>query len=339
MPTIAAMKKLHLLRVPILLIAITFIFVGCNRSTPENKSSAPVSPKTSAPETIRLAYAPVVLNIPVFLGQSSGVFKTNNITIDAKLFTSANEMINAIVADQVDAVTGVSLVPILNLEAQDSGRVRVILHSRMTDEQPYDGLVVKTTSTIRTLSDLKGHKIGLYPGTTAINLLKAFLKKKGVAPDDVEFVPLPPASHVSAIQSGAVDVLFAYDPTLTTLLQLPGFRRLHGSVFVAMLSPSPISSSIISRKFEREHPEAARRFIQALDQSVTLARQHPVEARLSLTNYTKLPIEVIPHVSLVADTLSTETSESSLQQFIDLMVEIGELPKKIAAKDLLSQTK
>lgn len=332
------MKKLRLIYFPVLLVAITFMLAGCGRSTSESQPSTPVAEKTLVPEKIRVAYAPVVLNIPLYLGQSKGVFQSNGVTIDAKLFTSANEMINAVIADQVDAVTGVSLVPILNLEAQQPGRVRVILHSRMTDEQPYDGLVVKTASPIQTLNDLKGHKIGLYPGTTAINLLKAFLKKKGVAPEEVEFVPLPPASHISALQSGAVDVLFAYDPTLTTLLQQGGFRRLHGSVFVAMLSPSPISSSIISRKFEREHPEAARRFVQALDQSVQMARQDPAEARLSLTNYTKLPLEVIPHVSLVADTLSTETSESSLQQFIDLMVDIGELPKKIAAKDLLSPT-
>lgn len=314
------------------------MLAGCGRSTPETQPSSPVAEKTLVPEKIRVAYAPVVLNIPLYLGLSRGVFQSNGITIDAKVFTSANEMINAVIADQVDAVTGVSLVPILNLEAQQPGRVHVILHSRMTDDQPYDGLVVKTDSTIQTLNDLKGHKVGLYPGTTAINLLKAFLKKKGIAPEDVTFVPLPPASHVSALQSGAVDVLFAYDPTLTTLLQQGGFRRLHGSVFVAMLNPSPISSSIVSRKFEREHPEAARRFIQALDQSVLMARQDPVDARLSLTNFTKLSLEVIPHVSLVADTLSTETSESSLQQFIDLMVEIGELPKQIAAKDLLSPT-
>lgn len=122
------------------------------------------------PENIRVAYAPVVLNIPLYLGQSRGVFQSNSITVDAKVFTSANDMINAVIADQVDAVTGVSLVPILNLEAQQPGRVRVILHSRMTDEQPYDGLVVKKASPIQTLNDLKGHKAGLYPGTTALNL-------------------------------------------------------------------------------------------------------------------------------------------------------------------------
>lgn len=331
------MKKNRITILPLLVFAVACVFSGCGRSDSGNQ--APATQKSVVPEKIRLAYAPVVLNMPLYLGQGRGVFQSNGIAIDAKVFTSANEMINAVIADQVDAVTGVSLVPILNLEAQQPGRVRVVLHSRMTDEQPYDGLVVKASSSIQTLNDLKGRKIGLYPGTTAINLLKAFLKKKGIAPEGVEFVQLPPASHVSALQAGAVDALFAYDPTLTTLLQQGGFRRLHGSVFVAMLNPSPISSSIISRKFEREHPEAARRFVQALDQSVRMVREDPAGARASLTNYTKLPPEVVPHVNLVADTLSSETSESSLQQFIDLMVDIGELPKKIAAKDLLAPTK
>jgi ABC-type nitrate/sulfonate/bicarbonate transport system substrate-binding protein len=330
------MKKL--IRLSVLLLVLGFTFVACD--PPSSKKQPDASARApQAQEKIRVAYAPVVLNIPLYLGQSRGTFQSNNITLDTKVFTSANEMINAIVAEQVDAVTGVSLVPILNLEAQGAGRVRVVLHSQMTDAQPYDGLVVKASSSLQNLNDLKGHKVGLYPGTTALNLLKAFVKKKGIAPESIEFVQLPPASHVSALQAGAVDVLFAYDPTLTTLLQQGGFRRLHGSVFVAMLNPSPISSSIISRKFEREHPEAARRFVQSLDQSVRMIRQDPAAARSSLTNYTKLPPEVVPHVNLVADTLSTETSESSLQQFIDLMVDIGELPKKVSAKDLLAPTR
>ena len=144
------MKKLRLVCFPVLLAAITFMLVGCGRSTSESQSSTPVTEKTVIPENIRVAYAPVVLNIPLYLGQNRGVFQSNNITVDAKVFTSANEMINAVIADQVDAVTGVSLVPILNLEAQQPGRVRIILHSRMTDEQPYDGLVVKSSSSIQT---------------------------------------------------------------------------------------------------------------------------------------------------------------------------------------------
>lgn len=302
------------------------LFAGCNS-------------KHSSSTIIRVAYAPVVLNVPLYLAQDRGLFQNNDVKVETRVFTSANDMINAVVADQADAVTGVSLVPILNLEAQYPGKVRVILHSKMTDEQPYDGLIVKADSTIRSLQDLQGHKVGLYPGTTAINLLRAFLKKNGISADGIEFIQLPPASHVNALQSGAVDVLMAYEPTLTTLLQQGGFRRIYGSLYVAMQDPSPISSSVVARRFERASPDATLRFIRSLDSAIGIVRDDPSAARLSLTHYTKIPTDIAPHVNLVADCLSTETNEASLQEFIDLLVEIGELPKRVNAKDLLAPTR
>ncbi|AOS46141.1 Putative aliphatic sulfonates-binding protein precursor [Lacunisphaera limnophila] len=291
------------------------------------------------PVSIKVAYAPVVLNVPLFLGQTQGLFKSNGIEVEAKLFTSANEMINALVANQVDAVTGVSMVPILNLEAQFPGRVRIILHSKMSEASPYDSIVTRADSALKKLDDLKGHKVGLYPGTTALNLLKAFLKSRGIDPASVELIQLPPSSHISALQSGAIDALFAYEPTLTALLKQKEYRKLFGSVYVAMLEPSPISCSVISRKFETEHPEAAKRFSETLGQAVLLARNDPAGARNSLSGFTKLAPEVIPHVNLVADVLPTETDLKNVQQFSDLMREIGELPKSVDAAALLAPTK
>jgi ABC-type nitrate/sulfonate/bicarbonate transport system substrate-binding protein len=284
--------------------------------------------------TIRVAYAPVVLNLPSYVAQDRGMFAAKNVSTNFTVFNTANDMINAVVAGQVDAVTGVSLVPILHLEDQYPGKVRVFLHSKMTDACPYDGILVKAESSIKSITDLPGHKVGLFPGTTALNLMKGFLKKHGVSMDKIEFVQLPPPSHLSALESGAVDALLAYEPTLTTALS-KGNRRVFGSIYVDLLSPSPISASIISRDFERKHPDAAKAFVAVLDQSIGVIRSTPKEARLSLGNYTKLPPEVIPAVNIVDDVLSTELNTTNLQAFIDLLVQIGELPKPVSAADLI----
>ena len=291
---------------------------------------------SSPPEavTIRVAYAPVVLNLPSYLAQDRGMFTAKHLSVEFKLFNSANDMINAAVAGQVDAVTGVSLVPILNLEAQYPGRFRVFLHSKMTDSGPYDGIVVKADSAIKSISDLPGHKVGIFPGTTALNLIKAFLKKHSVSTDGIEFVQLPPPSHLSALESGAVDALLAYEPTLTTSLS-KGNRRIFGSIYVDLLSPSPISASVVSRDFEKKYPEAAEAFISVIDEAVRAIRASPQEARPSLANYTKLPPDVIPKVNLVEDVLSTELNTGNLQAFIDLLVQIGELPKPVSASALV----
>ncbi len=295
-----------------------------------------MAPKTPPAEaaTIRVAYAPVVLNLPAYVAQDRGMFAAKKVPVNFTVFNTANDMINAVVAGQVDAVTGVSLVPILNLEVQHPGKVRIVLHSKMTESCPYDGIVVKADSPIKSISDLPGHKIGLFPGTTALNLMKGFLKKHGIKDDGIEFVQLPPPSHLSALESGAVDALLAYEPTLTTALS-KGNRRIFGSIYVDLLSPSPISASIVSREFEKKHPEEAKAFISVLDQSIGLIRADPKDARQSLGNYTKLPPEVIPAVNIVDDVLSTEVNTTNLQAFIDRLVQLGELPRSINAADLV----
>lgn len=290
------------------------------------------------PPTIRVAYAPVVLNLPSFVAQDQGMFAKQSVKTDYKVFSSANDMINALVANQVEAVTGVSLVPILNLEAQSPGRVRVVLHSRMTNEAPFDGIVVKKDSAIQTLADLSGKKLGLFPGTTALNLMKALLKKHGVATDSIQFIQLPPPSHLSALQSGSIDALLAYEPTLSTALQ-QGFRRVFGSIYADLLSPNPISATIIARKFEKEHPTETAAFVSALDMAISTIRKEPDIARKSLLNHTKIPPEVASKVNLVPDVLSTEPDITNVQAFIDLLVSIGELPKRVDAQAIFAPTK
>lgn len=319
------MKRIFLALTIILALGAGYYFYQ-NR-TPTSSSTATTS--------INVGFAPVVLNIPLYLAQDQKIFASHGVTVEAKSFSSANDMVNAIVAGQVDVVTGVSMVPVLNLEAQFPGKVRIVLHSRMTAENPYDGIIVKGDSSIKTLADLTGKKIGVYPGTTATNLLRGFLKKQGMDPQAVTPVPLPPPSHLSALDSGAVDALLAYEPTLTTALQQSGARQVFGSIFVSLLSPSPIAVTIISRDFESKHPAAAKAFIASLDEAVSKVQADVVAAKQTLPGHTKVTAEIAPKVNAVPDVLSTAVDEVNVQQFMDLMVELGELPKPLKAAALL----
>src|SRR5882672_781185 len=168
---------------------------------------------------VRAAYAPNVINLQTFIAQDRDLYKKHNLVADAKLFTSANDMISAMVSGEIDVVAAVSLVPVLNLEAQKPGTLRIFSHSKMTAEKPFDSILVRQDSSIKNLEDLKGRKLAVLPGTTATNLMKAFLKRKGIDSASVQYVALPPASHLASLQSGAVDALFAYEPTVTVALQ------------------------------------------------------------------------------------------------------------------------
>jgi ABC-type nitrate/sulfonate/bicarbonate transport system substrate-binding protein len=239
-----------------------------------------------------MAYQPIVFGLPVFYGLEHKVFEKNKIQVDATPFTSANDMLNALIAGQIDMIPGSPLVPVVLLEAKYPGRFRIISHSVMTSAKPFDRILVKSTSAIQSVQDLAGKKLALIPGTTALNATRAFFKKQGLDPEKVTYVQLAPTAQLAALSSGAVDALYAYEPLVTIALnQGSAFRPITGSIYTSLLEPCPLVVLIVDRKFDREHPEAVRRATEAFGQIFDEMRNNPANASMSLVPYLKIPAE------------------------------------------------
>ena len=321
-----------------LLLVCALSLVGCNNASKDDQKNTENTPAKSEPGKIRMAYQPIVFGMPVFVAQDQKFFDKNNLTVDAKSFTSANDMINALVAGQVDMVPGAPLVPVLSLESQYPGRFRVFAHSIMISEKPFDQILVKTNSSINTVADLVGKKHALIPGTTAMNAMKAYLKKNGVDPASISFVQLAPTAQLAALQADAVDALYAYEPMLTIALEQGTFRAISPSIYCSLLSPCPLVVSIVDRKFEKENPDVTKRAIESLDEAVKLMRDNSAKASASLANYTKVPVELTPKVNLQNMTVGGDMDLKNMQQFIDLLLDIGEIKTKVLAESLVAPT-
>jgi ABC-type nitrate/sulfonate/bicarbonate transport system substrate-binding protein len=324
----------------LLLLSGVLVFAGCNKSAEDGqKNNAGGTSGETEKGKITMAYQPIVFGMPVFVAQDQKFFDKNGLVVEAKSFTSANDMINALVAGQVDMVPGAPLVPVLSLESQYPGRFRVFSHSIMTSEKPFDCILVKTNSSINSVSDLTGKKLALIPGTTAMNAMKAFLEKKGVDSSSISFVQLAPTAQLAALQSDAVDALYAYEPVLTIALEQGTYRTISPSIYCSLLNPCPLVVSIVDRKFEKANPAITQRAIKSLDEAVQLMRDDPVKASASLASYTKVQLAITPKVSLQNMTIGGNMDLNNMQQFIDILLNIGEIKSKVSAENLVAPTK
>jgi len=287
---------------------------------------------------VRIAYLQIIPSLPVFIAQEQRLFDKENLRLKAIALGSSNDLVNAMVAGQADILPATSLVPIIHLEIHSPGRVRIFSHSRMNDSNALDKIIVKEASPIHAVEGLRGKKIGVFPGTAPSHMLSAFFKKHGVDPATISMVQLPPQAQISSLASGAVDALFAYEPVTTTALVHGGYRQLFGSVYADLLNPCPIGASVISREFERNHPQSAAGAVRALQHGVDYMAAHPAESRALLTKYIKLPPEIAARVNVADVTLSNQVDISNLQQFIDLLYQIGEIPERIDAHRLVDPT-
>ena len=287
---------------------------------------------------VRVAYLQIIPSLPVFIAQEQGLFDQENLRLKSIAVGSSNDLVNTMVAGQADILPATSLVPIIHLEIQSPGRVRIFSHSRMNEANALDKIIVRDSSPLHTVEDLKGKKVGVFPGTAPSHMLSAFFKKHGVSPSSITMLQLPPQAQISSLESGAVDALFAYEPVTTTALVHGGYRQLFGSVYADLLNPCPIGASVISREFERDHPELAARAVHALQQGVDYMAAHPAESRTLLTKYIKLPPEIAARVNVADVTLSNQVDTANLQQFIDLLYQTGEIGERIDAHRLVDPT-
>jgi NitT/TauT family transport system substrate-binding protein len=291
-----------------------------------------------AQSEVRIGSLPIIASLPIYVAQERQLFASEKVSARTITFSSSNDMVNALLAGQVDVLPAVSLVPIVHLEIQDPGKVRVFSHSRMNTANALDKILIKEASKIRTLADLKGRRVGAFPGTAPTRMLKTFLKKHGIDPDSVSYVQLPATAQLSSLESGAVDALFAYEPVTTTALAQGGYRMLFGSVYADLLDPNPIGVSVIARDFERRDAKLAAGTVRALGQALDYMRAHGDEARSLLPKFTRIPPEIATRVNLADTTLTNQVDVQNLQAFIDLLYESGEIPRKIDAQRLVAPT-
>jgi ABC-type nitrate/sulfonate/bicarbonate transport system substrate-binding protein len=290
------------------------------------------------PERVRIAYPPMMASLPVFVAEDQHLFARERLKPETIAFSSSNDMVNALIARQIDLLPAVSLVPLVHLEIQHPGKIRIFSHSRMRPDNANYRIVVPSGSAIRSLQDLRDRKLGVFPGTSATRLVSVFLKRQGLDPQSITFVQLPTAAQVSSLESGAIDALFAYDPLLVTAP--PGkYRALSNSVYAELIDPCPLGVSVVSRDFERQQPAAAAHAVRVIQQGISFMSAHPDQARALLPRFTKMTAEVASRVNVADVTLSNDVDAATLQRFIDLLYDSGEIPEKIDAHRLIDPTR
>ena len=151
-------------------------------------------------------------SLPLFIAEEKGFLAEEGLQFKTTAIATSNQLVDGVVAGNLDCYIESSAVPVLAVELQSPGKLKVFAVSEITRETPFDALLVKEDSPIKALSDLAGKKIGVFPGSTATNLLKKYLGDKGLDVSSITFVPMPPPNHLAALVRGSVHV----DPCLVS---------------------------------------------------------------------------------------------------------------------------
>ncbi|HLH22295.1 MAG TPA: ABC transporter substrate-binding protein [Chloroflexota bacterium] len=238
-------------------------------------ASGPAAPQPAAATAVPPLSPPVKLSlgtiglsgeIGMYLAQERGYFQDEGLDVEFVPFRSAAEALPALASGELALSAGAPDPSVFNAARRDVG---VKLISSLSIVTPGDwgaALMVRQdhvdSGRYRDLSDLRGMNIAIHIlGTTPQLYMDRILARGGLADDDVQFTIVQIPDQVGALANKAVDAAWAIDP-FVTIIEGQGLGK--KVMAVSDVFPGAVSMIILlSPVFERQQPEAVRRFAVA----------------------------------------------------------------------------
>ena len=276
-------------------------------------------PKEKA--VVRVGYLPITACLPYFVGEEMGYFSKQGLEIKAVRFETSQQMMDGLLQGQVDVITSAASAVGLLVQEKSPDQFKVFGVNTNGTNNPLDVLLVKASSSIKTVQDLKGKKIGSFPGVQALTLLKKYLLANGLDPSrDVQIQEMKQDLHLQALDSGQVDAVLTYEPN-ATIGEQKGISKVLTKAPFAQVSVDPYPTGIfsISKSYLETNPQVAQKIITAFDQSMNYANNNQVEARKVLTKFVPIEQNITTLVPISHfETLAT-MDKNSFQKFADIL--------------------
>lgn len=195
-----------------------------------------------------------------------------------------------------------------------------------------EAIFVKPDSSIRTLADLKGKKVGVTKGSSAQNLLAAALEKAGVPYGDITPVYLSPADAGAAFASDKIDAWAVWDPFFAI-----AETRFHPRVLTTTKAELNVNTYFLANKtFAAEHPAAVTTVIEDLKAAAEWADANRDKVAEALHEVTGVPLEaqaIAANRQVFGIYPLTPEIITEQQKTADRFASLGLIPKKIVVTE------
>jgi taurine transport system substrate-binding protein len=139
-----------------------------------------------------------------------------------------------------------------------------------------EALVARNGSSVKTIAELKGKRIGTPFASTAHYSLLAALAQNGLSPNDVALVDLQPQAILAAFDRGDIDAAYSWLPTLDELRK--NGKDLITSRQLANNGKPTLDLGAVSDDFASAHPDVVDVWRQQEARALTVIHDDPAAA-------------------------------------------------------------
>jgi NitT/TauT family transport system substrate-binding protein len=291
---------------------------------------APALLRAQTGAKIRIGYWPIAAGLPFYAAVELGYFKEAGLNVEVLKFAGAQQIMEGMLADRCDgSANGTGSGNLAIGEIASPGSFKIFCSNPSNVKNVLDEVIVPTASTVKTMADLKGKRVGSGPGIQNMTLARTILERGGATGATV--VELPIGQHVAALSAGQLDACYTLEPT-GTIGRLNGTTRVLEAGVISRYvlgdanAPWFGGSASLTSAFIKKNPEEAKKFIAAYGKGVAYVRTKSVEARQYLKGYTAIEGALTSEVPLAAYTMYNEFTPADIahfQKFFDLFSEKG----------------
>jgi sulfonate transport system substrate-binding protein len=254
-------------------------------------------------------------------------FRPRGIEVKWVEFSSGPPMLEAMNVGSIDYGAVGDSPPVF---AQSAGAAIVYAAGQpITNGQ---GILVPGNSTIRSIADLKGKRVGFTKGSSAHNIIVQTLEKAGLTYADITSVYLTPPDAGPAFANGSIDAWSIWDPYFAI-----GETKQNGRVLVNASEITRTNSFYIAnRDFAKNQGPVLQQIIDVTSSTAKWAEAHRDEVAKALSAVTNIPLDiqtVAANRSSFAVGPITEDIIATQQGVADRFFKLGLIPKPVVVRD------
>jgi NitT/TauT family transport system substrate-binding protein len=254
-------------------LTVTIMTAGCGRDR-------------SGEKTITIGLMPDVDSIPYVLAEKNGYFAREGVKVKLEHFKSARDRDSALQSGGLDGVVSDMLAVIFANE----GGIPLRIAARTEGDIV---LMAGKKSGIKSMSDLRGKRVGLSMNTIMEYSVDRMLETSGINPEEISKVAIPQIpNRLEMLKGGKVDAAILLEP-------LAGLAAKDGARLLFSVATMPYKAGVIAftSKSLKENTDGIRAIFRAYNSAVEYLGKEPRE------NYIDFIIEAQPFPAGLRDSM------------------------------------
>jgi sulfonate transport system substrate-binding protein len=256
-------------------------------------------------------------------------FAAKGVNIKWVEFTSGPPLLEAMSVGSVDFGAVGDSPPIFAQAA--NANIVYAAGQKITNGQ---GILVPRSSSIRTIADLKGKRVGFTKGSSAHNIVVQTLEKAGLTYSDITPIYLTPPDAGPAFANGSIDAWAVWDPYFAI-----GEKKQNGRILINAHEVTKSNSFFIANlDFARQQPAALADVILKLGEAAVWAENNRGSVAKSLANVTGVPLDIqavaAERASFLIGAITDDIVETQ-QGVADRFYKLGLIPRPVNVRDIV----